>query len=31
MVLACDEKRGSLRRKDGDGHESTAEKEERKA
>ena len=29
MVWACDEKRGTLRRKDVDGHESTGEKEER--
>ena len=26
----CDEKRGTLRRKEGDGNESTGEKEERK-
>ena len=30
MVMACDEKRGKLRRKEGDGNESTGEKEERK-
>ena len=30
MVRACDEKRGTLRRKEGDGNESTGEKEERK-
>ena len=30
MELACDEKRGALRRKEGDGHERTREKEERK-
>ena len=30
MVLACDEKRGALRRKEGDGNERTGEKEERK-
>ena len=30
MVLACDEKRGSLHRKEGDGNERTGEKEERK-
>ena len=30
MVRACDPKRGTLRRKDGDGNESTGEKEERK-
>ena len=29
-VWACDEKRGALRRKEGDGNESTGEKEERK-
>ena len=28
MVWACDEKRGALRRKEGDGNESTGEKEE---
>ena len=28
---ACDEKRGTLRRKEGDGNESTSENEERKA
>ena len=31
MVWACDEKRGALRRKDGNGNESTREEEERKA
>ena len=31
MVRACDDKRGALRRKESDGHESTLEKEERKA
>ena len=33
VVWACDEKRGALRRKEGDGNESrpTREKEERKA
>ena len=31
MVWACDEKRGTLRRKESDGNESTGEKEERKA
>ena len=31
MVWACDEKRGALRRKEGDGNESTREKEEMKA
>ena len=31
VVGACDEKRGALHRKDGDGNESTREKEERKA
>ena len=30
MVWACDEKRGTLRRKEGDGNESTGEKEERR-
>ncbi len=30
MVGACDEKRRTLRRKEGDGNESTGEKEERK-
>ena len=30
VVWACDEKRGTLRRKEGDGNESTGEKEERK-
>ena len=30
VVWACDEKRGALRRKDGDGIEITREKEERK-
>ena len=30
MVWACDEKRGVLRRKEGDENESTGEKEERK-
>ena len=30
MVWACEEKRGALRRKEGDGNESTGEKEERK-
>ena len=29
MVWACDEKRGTLRRKEGDGNEGTREKEER--
>ena len=29
MAWACDEKRGTLRRKEGDGNESTGEKEER--
>ena len=29
VVWACDEKRGTLRRKEGDGNESTGEKEER--
>ena len=29
-VWACDAKRGELRRKEGDGNESTREKEERK-
>ena len=28
--MACDEMRGALRRKEGDGNESTREKEERK-
>ena len=31
VVWACDEKRGTLRRNEGDGNESTGEKEERKA
>ena len=30
VVWACDEKRGTLRRKEDDGNESTKEKEERK-
>ena len=30
VVWACDEKRGTLRRREGDGNESTGEKEERK-
>ena len=30
VVWACDEKRGTLSRKEGDGNESTGEKEERK-
>ena len=30
MVWSCDEKRGTLRRREGDGNESTGEKEERK-
>ena len=30
MVWACDENSGALRRKEGDGNESTGEKEERK-
>ena len=30
VVWACGEKRGALRRKEGDGNESTGEKEERK-
>ena len=30
MIWACEEKRGILRRKEGDGNESTEEKEERK-
>ena len=30
MVWACDEKRGTLSRNEGDGNESTREKEERK-
>ena len=30
VVWACDERRGTLRRKEGDGIESTWEKEERK-
>ena len=30
VVWACDEKRGASRRKEGDGNESTREKEERK-
>ena len=29
LKYPCDEKRGTLRRKEGDGNESTAEKEER--
>ena len=29
VVWACDEKRGALRRKEGDGNEKTREKEER--
>ena len=31
VVLASDEKRGALRRKEGDGNEGTREMEERKA
>ena len=31
VVWACDEKRGTLRRREGDGNESTGEKEERNA
>ena len=31
MVWACDEKRGTLRRKERDGNESSMEKEENKA
>ena len=31
MVWVCDEKRGALRRKEGDGNVSTAETEERKS
>ena len=31
VVWACDEKRGTLHRKEGDGNESTGDKEERKA
>ena len=31
VVWACDEKRGVVGRKDGDGNESTGEKEKRKA
>ena len=31
VAWACDEKRGALRRKGGDGNESTREKEEGKA
>ena len=31
VVWACDEKRGALRGKFGDGNEDTGEKEERKA
>ena len=31
VVWECDEKRRTLRRKEGDGNESTREKEERKA
>ena len=30
VVWACDAKRGTLRRKEGDGNESTGEKEDRK-
>ena len=30
VVLTCDAKRGKLRRKEGNGNESTGEKEERK-
>ena len=30
VVQACDAKRGTLRRKEGNGNESTGEKEERK-
>ena len=30
MVWACDEKKGTLRRKESDGNEGTREKEERK-
>ena len=30
VVWACDANRGTLRRKEGDGNESTGEKEERK-
>ena len=30
VVWACDEKRGTLRRREGDGNERTGEKEERK-
>ena len=30
VVSACDEKRGTLRRKEGDGNESTRGKEDRK-
>ena len=30
MIWACDAKRGTLRRKEGDGNECTGEKEERK-
>ena len=30
MVGECDEKRGTLRGKEGDGNESTGEKEDRK-
>ena len=30
MVRACDEKRGTLRRKEGDGNECAGEKEERR-
>ena len=30
VVRACDAKRGTLRRKEGNGNESTGEKEERK-
>ena len=31
VLWECDEKRGALRRKEGDGNESTREKEDRKA
>ena len=30
MSWECDEKKGALRRKEGDGNESTSEKEERR-
>ena len=30
VIWACDEKRGTLRMKEGDGNESTGEKEDRK-